>query len=107
MLNVRILASDQVQTLKLPVEKVVNNLQVISNEDMISEIKLSEKRKKPKQEIQKEKDKAKNEMRAFGANNPKRILDKVIDNIYLSPKPLDRADVEIGDMKLFNWIGQY
>jgi len=73
---------------------------------MISEIKLSEKREKLKQEIQKEKDNAENEMNGFMVHNPKRVIDKVIDNIYLSLKLFDRADVDIGGMKWFNEIGQ-
>lgn len=106
LIHVRSLNKDQVQTLQLLTEKAGNNLQVISNEDMLSTIHLSEIREKLKQEIQAEKDNAQNEMNGFMLYNPKRVIDKAINSIYLSMKLFDRADVDVSGLKWFNEIGQ-
>lgn len=106
MLNVRTLSRDQVQTLKLFAEKAVNNLQLISNEDMLSETKLSEKREKLKDEIQTERKNAENELNAFMSHNPKRLIPKAIENISLSIRHFQRADVDMSGLKWFNTGGQ-
>lgn len=61
-LKIRKLTSDQVQTLNLLGERANNTLKKISDEDALSELKLSEKRQKFKEEIEKEKEIALNEM---------------------------------------------
>jgi hypothetical protein len=106
ILQVRSLSRDQVQSLKLLSEKAVNNLQVISNEDMISEIKLSEKREKLKDEIQTERKNAENELNAFMSHNPKRLIPKAIENISLSIRHFQRGDVDMSGLKWFNAGGQ-
>jgi hypothetical protein len=73
---------------------------------MLSTIHLSEIREKLKQEIQAEKDNAQNEMNGFMLYNPKRVIDKAINSIYLSMKLFDRADVDVSGLKWFNEIGQ-
>ena len=105
-LKVRTINADQIQTLNLLAEKANSNLQLISNEDLISEIKLSEKRSKLRDQIEAEKESAQKEMNSFMAHNPKRLIPKVIDNINLSVRHFQRVDVDINGLKWFNPMGQ-
>ena len=91
-LKVRTINTDQVQTLNLLTEKANNNLQVISNEDLVSEIKLSEKRSKLKEEIEKERENALHEMNGFMAYNPKKLLPKILDDMANAMKKIESAD---------------
>ena len=105
-LKVRTINSDQIQTLNLLTEKANNNLQVISNEDLMSEIKLSEKRSKLKEEIEKERENALHEMNGFMAYNPKKLIPKIVDDISLSLRHFQKADIDMSGLKWFNKIGQ-
>ena len=105
-LKVRTINTDQLQTLNLLTEKANSNLQVISNGDMISEIKLSEKRSKLKAEIEAEKEAAQKEMNSFMAYNPRKLIPKVIDNINISIKLFRKADIDMSGLKWFNSVGQ-
>jgi hypothetical protein len=93
-LKVRTINSDQIQTLNLLTEKANNNLQVISNEDLMSEIKLSEKRSKLKEEIEKERENALHEMNGFMAYNPKKLLPKILDDMANAMKKIESADYD-------------
>ena len=90
-LKVRKLTSDQVQTLNLLGEKAGNTLKTISDEDMLSELKLSEKRQKFKEEIEKEKEMALNEMNAFMSHNPKKLLSKILNNVDVCMRKISGA----------------
>lgn len=90
-LKIRKLNTDQVQTLNLLGEKANNTLQLITDEDMLSELKLSGKRQKLKEEIEKEKEIALNEMNAFMAHNPKRVLNKILDYTNVCVKKISGA----------------
>ena len=105
-LKVRTINTDQLQTLNLLTEKVNSNLQVISNEDLLSEIKLSEKRSKLKEQIGAEKEAAQKEMNSFMAYNPKKLLPKIVDDISLSIRHFQKADIDMAGLKWFNPIGQ-
>ena len=90
-LKIRKLNTDQVQTLNLLGEKANNTLQLITDEDMLSELKLSGKRQKLKEEIEKEKEIALNEMNAFMAHNPKKVLNKILDYTNVCIKKISGA----------------
>ena len=105
-LKVRTINTDQLQTLNLLTEKANNNLQVIANEDLLSEIKLSEKRSKLKAEIEKEKEAAQKEMNSFMSYNPRKLLPKIVDDINLSIRHFQKADVDMSGLKWFNGVGQ-
>ena len=105
-LKVRTINTDQLQTLSLLTEKANNNLKVISNEDMISEIKLSEKRSKLKEEIEKERENALNQMNSFMSYNPRKLLPKIVDDINLSIRHFQKADIDMSGLKWFNSVGQ-
>ena len=90
-LKVRKLSTDQVQTLNLLSEKANTTLQLITDEDILSELKLSDKRQKFKEEIEKEKEIALNEMNAFIAHNPKKVLNKILDYTNVCIKKIDGA----------------
>ena len=87
-------------------EKANNNLKVISDEDLLSEIKLSEKRSKLKEEIEAEKEAAQKEMNSFMSYNPKRLLPKIVDDINLSMRHFQKADMDMSGLKWFNSVGQ-
>ena len=105
-LNVRTINSDKLQTLNLLTEKANKNLQVISNEDLVSEIKLSEKRSKLKGQIEAEKEAAQKEMNSFMAYNPRKLIPKIVDDISLSVRHFKKADIDMSGLKWFNQIGQ-
>lgn len=90
-LKIRKLTSDQVQTLNLLGEKAGNTLKTISDEDALSELKLSEKRQKFKEEIEKEKEIALNEMNAFMSHNPKKLLNKILNNVDVCMRKISGA----------------
>ena len=90
-LKIRKLTSDQVQTLNLLGEKAGNTLKTISDEDALSELKLSEKRQKFKEEIEKEKEIALNEMNAFMSHNPKKLLNKILNNLDVCMRKISGA----------------
>ena len=90
-LKIRKLNTDQVQTLNLLGEKANNTLQLITDEDMLSELKLSGKRQKLKEEIEKEKEIALNEMNAFMSHNPKKVLNKILDYTNVCIKKISGA----------------
>ena len=105
-LNVRTINSDKIQSLNLLTEKANKNLQVISNEDLVSEIKLSEKRSKLKEQIEAEKEAAQKEMNSFMAYNPRKMIPKVVDDISLSVRHFQKADMDMSGLKWFNLVGQ-
>ena len=105
-LNVRTINSDKLQTLNLLTEKANKNLQVISNEDLVSEIKLSEKRSKLKEQIEAEKEAAQREMNSFMSHNPRKLIPKVVDDIGLSIRHFQKADIDMSGLKWFNGVGQ-
>ena len=105
-LKIRTINTDQVQTLNLLTEKANNNIQVISNEDLVSEIKLSEKRSKLKEQIEAEKEATQREMNSFMAHNPRKLIPKVADDINLSMRHFQRGDTDMAGLKWFNPIGQ-
>ena len=105
-LKVRTINTDQLQTLNLLTEKANNNLKVISNEDLLSEIKLSEKRSKLKEEIEAEKEAAQREMNSFMAYNPRKLIPKIVDDISLSIRHFQRGDTDMAGFKWFNSVGQ-
>ena len=105
-LKIRTMNTDQIQTLNLLTEKANSNLQVISNEDLVSEIKLSEKRSKLKEQIEAEKEAAQREMNSFMAHNPQKLIPKVVDDINLSMRHFQRADIDMSGLKWFNSVGQ-
>ena len=90
-LKIRKLTSDQVQTLNLLGEKANTTLKKISDEDLLSELKLSEKRQKLKEEIEKEKEIALNEMNAFMSHNPKKLLNKILDDLNVCVRKINGA----------------
>ena len=91
-LKIRTINTDKIQTLNLLTEKANSNLQVISNEDLVSEIELSEKRSKLKEEIEKERENALNQMNAFMAHNPGKLLGKILDNTVNAMKKIEGAE---------------
>ena len=105
-LKVRTINTDQLQTLNLLTEKANNNLKVISNEDLVSEIKLSEKRSKLKEEIEAEKEAAQKEMNSFMSYNPRKLIPKIVDDITLSARHFQKADIDMSGLKWFNAVGQ-
>ena len=94
-LKIRKLNTDQVQTLNLLGEKANNTLQLITDEDMLSELKLSGKRQKLKEEIEKEKQNALNEMNAFMSHNPKKVLNKILDYTNVCIKKISGAPDDV------------
>ena len=94
-LKIRKLTTDQVQTLNLLGEKANNTLKTISDEDTLSELKLSEKRQKLKEEIEKEKDNALKEMNAFMAHNPRKLLNKILNDIDVSVRKIEGAPDDV------------
>ena len=90
-LKIRKLTTDQVQTLNLLGEKANNTLKTISDEEALSELKLSEKRQKFKEEIEKEKEIALNEMNAFMSHNPKKLLNKILNDIDVCMRKIEGA----------------
>jgi DNA repair exonuclease SbcCD ATPase subunit len=91
-LKIRTINTDQIQTLNLLTEKANSNLQVISNEDLVSEIKLSEKRSKLREQIEAEKEAAQREMNSFMAYNPRKLLPKILDDMANAMKKIEGAD---------------
>ena len=91
-LKIRTINTDQIQTLNLLTEKANSNLQVISNEDLISAIKLSEKRLKLREEIEKERENALHEMNGFMSHNPKKLLPKILDDMANAMKKIENAE---------------
>ena len=83
------LTSDQKNTLKLLTEQAEEIKKLIENEDMLSEFKLSEKRQALKDQIEKEKENAQNELNAFMVHNPQKMLPKIKEHIHNS---LDRIE---------------
>ena len=94
-LKVRKLTSDQVQTLNLLGEKATTTLKTVSDEDVLSELKLSEKRQKFKEEIEKEKEIALKEMNAFMAHNPRKLLNKILNDIDVSVRKINGAPDDV------------
>ncbi len=90
-LKIRKLTSDQVQTLNLLGEKANNTLKTISDEDALSELKLSEQRQRYKDQIDQEKEIALNEMNAFMSHNPKKLLSKILNNVDVSMRKISGA----------------
>lgn len=90
-LKIRKLNTDQLQTLNLLSEKANTTLQLITDEDMLNELKLSEKRQKLKDQIDQEKQNALNEMNAFMVHNPKKVLNKILDYSNVCVKKISGA----------------
>ena len=62
---------------------------------MLSELKLSEKRQKFKEEIEKEKEIALKEMNAFMAHNPRKLLNKILNNVDVSVRKIEGAPDDV------------
>ena len=101
-LKIRTINTDKIQTLNLLTEKANSNLQVISNEDLVSEIELSEKRSKLKEEIEKERENALNQMNAFMAHNPGKLLGKILDNTVNAMKKIEGAEDDAAGGRYLN-----
>ena len=98
------LTSDQKNTLKLLTEQAEEIKKLIENEDMLSEFKLSEKRQALKEQIEKEKDNAQNELNAFMVHNPQKMLPKIKENIHNS---LDRIEGVREDASGFRYYNSH
>ena len=58
-------------------------------------MKLSEKRQKFKEEIEKEKEIALNEMNAFMSHNPRKLLNKILNDIDVSIRKINGAPDDV------------
>ena len=90
-LKIRKLSTDQVQTLNLLGEKANSTLKTISDEDALSELKLSENRQRYKDQIDQEKEIALKEMNAFMAHNPRKLLNKILNDIDVCTRKIEGA----------------
>ena len=96
------LTSDQSNTLKLLSEQAEEIKKLIEKEDMLSEFKLSEKRQALKEQIEKEKENAKNELNAFMIHNPQKVLKSIDTHIHNSLNRMEKLNVETGGLRYFN-----
>ncbi len=96
---------EQAQNLKLLIEKAETILKEITDEDFLSEYKLSEKRESIKKQIEEEKASAEKEVNAFMLHNPQKVLKSVNNHINDALNLFDRGDW-VGDNVSFNRIGQ-
>lgn len=87
------------QNLKDMIEK-------IHTEDFLSPENLDAYHRELLEKVQKEKENALNEMNAVMAYNPRRLIPKVIDNISISIRHFQKADMDMAGLKWFNSVGQ-
>lgn len=96
---------EQAQNLKLLIEKADAILKEITDEDFLSEHKLSEIRESIKKQIEEEKASAEKEVNAFMLHNPEKLLKSIGNHINDTLNLFDRGDW-VGDNVSFNRIGQ-
>ena len=96
------LTSDQSNTLKLLSEQAEEIKKLIEKEDMLSGFKLSEKRQALKEQIEQEKENAKNELNAFMIHNPQKVLKSIDTHINTSLNRIKKLNVETGGLRYFN-----
>ena len=98
------LTSDQKNTLKLLTEQAEEIKKLLNDSDMLSDYKLSEKRQALKEQIEKEKENAQNELNAFMVHNPNKMLPKIKENIHNS---LDRIEGVREDASGFRYYNSH
>ena len=81
----------QINTLKLLQEKGKNDINFISNEDLISQDKLDELRRKIKEDMEREKEDGLKAMDSFMAYNPRKTLSRSLEKIDLVAKQLSQG----------------
>jgi hypothetical protein len=78
----------------------------IHTEDFLSTENLDKYHQELMEKIKLEKENALNEMSAFMAYNPKKLIPKVVDDISLSVRHFQKADMDMSGLKWFNSVGQ-
>ena len=81
-------------------------MQRIHTEDFLSPESLDKYHQEMMEKIKQEKENALHEMDAFMVHNPAKVLAKITDNIGLSIRHFQKADVDMAGLKFFNPIGQ-
>lgn len=78
----------------------------IHTEDFLSPENLDAYHRELMEKVEREKENALNEMNAVMAYNPRRLIPKVIDNISISIRHFQKADMDMAGLKWFNPVGQ-
>ena len=81
-------------------------MEQMHSEDFLSTENLDKYHQELMEKIKQEKENALNEMSAFMAYNPKKLIPKIVDNINLSIRYFQKADTDMAGLKWFNSVGQ-
>ena len=81
-------------------------LERIHSTDFLSIESLDAYHKELLEQVKQEKENALNEMNSFMSYNPRKLIPKIVDNIGLSIRHFQKADVDMSGLKFFNPIGQ-
>ena len=78
----------------------------IHSDDFLSTENLDAYHKELMEKIKAEKENSLHEMDAFMLHNPKKLVPKIMDDLNLSIRHFQKADVDMSGLKFFNPVGQ-
>ena len=81
-------------------------MEKIKTQEFLSPENLDSYHKELMEKVEKEKENALNEMNAFMTHNPKKLIPKVVDDIGISIRHFQKADMDMAGLKWFNSVGQ-
>ena len=100
------LSKSELSHMDLLNQNLKDMLERIHSDDFLSTENLDAYHKELLERVRQEKENALNEMNSFMAYNPRRLIPKVVDDINLSIRHFQKADVDMSGLKWFNGVGQ-
>ena len=92
--------------MEIPNRNLRDMMEIIQTEDFLSSNNMDSYHKGILKKVRQEKENARNEMNSFMAHNPRWLIPKIVDNIALSIRHFQKADVDMSGLKWFNSVGQ-
>ena len=100
------LGSSELSHMQLLNKNIKDMLEKIHSTDFLSTENLDKYHQEMMEKIKQEKENALHQMDAFVVHNPVKVLAKITDNIGLSVRHFQKADVDMAGLKFFNAVGQ-
>ena len=100
------LGSSELSHMQLLNKNIKDMLEKIHSTDFLSTENLDKYHQEMMEKIKQEKENALHQMDAFMVHNPVKVLAKITDNIGLSVRHFQKADVDMAGLKFFNAVGQ-
>ena len=100
------LGSSELSHMELLNRNLKEMMERIHSDDFLSPENLDKYHQELMEKIKQEKESALHQMDAFMVHNPVKVLAKVMDNIGLSIRHFQKADVDMAGLKFFNAVGQ-